>query len=361
MKQYLLFSPGPTPIPPSVIAAMSQPIIHHRHGEFKELLKRVITKLQYTFQTSEDVFIIAGSGTAAMETAICNLFSVGDHVLVVNCGNFGKRWTDISNAFGLNVNEIEVEWGNAVEPEQIKSALLGNKKIKAVFITHCESSTGVTNDIKTISSILKLNSDALVIVDAISSLAGEELRMNEWGIDVVVSASQKGLMTPPGLSFISLSQRARGHLYKSDLPKYYLDLKKSVTASKNFLTPWTPATTLIVGLDAALDIVVREKLETIWERNKTYSSFIRDSCIQMGLQMFSKNPSNIITAVNAPEGINVSLLLKILKEDFGIVFAGGQGKLQNKIFRISNIGFISQNEIEIMVKDLREVCQKCAK
>jgi aspartate aminotransferase-like enzyme len=339
MKQYLLFSPGPTPIPPSVIAAMSQPIIHHRHGEFKELLKRVITKLQYTFQTSEDVFIIAGSGTAAMETAICNLFSVGDHVLVVNCGNFGKRWTDISNAFGLNVNEIEVEWGNAVEPEQIKSALLGNKKIKAVFITHCESSTGVTNDIKTISSIL----------------------MNEWGIDVVVSASQKGLMTPPGLSFISLSQRARGHLYKSDLPKYYLDLKKSVTASKNFLTPWTPATTLIVGLDAALDIVVREKLETIWERNKTYSSFIRDSCIQMGLQMFSKNPSNIITAVNAPEGINVSLLLKILKEDFGIVFAGGQGKLQNKIFRISNIGFISQNEIEIMVKDLREVCQKCAK
>jgi aspartate aminotransferase-like enzyme len=359
MKQYLLFTPGPTPIPPSVIAAMSQPIIHHRHEEFKELLNRVITNLQYTFQTRENVFIIAGSGTAAMEAAVCNLFSVGDHVLVVNCGKFGKRWTEISNVFGLNVNEIEVEWGNAIEPEQIKNALLGNKKIKAVFVTHCESSTGVTNDIKTISSIIKSNSDALMIVDAISSLASEELRMDEWGIDVVVSASQKGLMTPPGLSFISLSQKAQSLFYKSDLPKYYLDLKKSVIASKNFLTPWTPAITLIVGLDAALDIIVQEKLETIWERNKTYSSFIRDNCIQMGLQIFSKNPSNIITAVNTPKGINLSSLLRILKEESGMVLAGGQGKLQNKIFRISNMGFISQNQIEMMVRSLREGLRKC--
>jgi aspartate aminotransferase-like enzyme len=354
MKQYLLFTPGPTPIPQAVKSAMSKPIIHHRHEEFKELLKRVTGKLQYVFQTKNDVFILTGSGTAGMEAAVCNLFSAGDEVLVANSGKFGRRWTEIANIFGLRVHEITVEWGDAIEPEVVKKLLYNNINIKGVLLTQCETSTGVTHDIKNIAEIIRSNTDALVIVDAISSLGGEELRLDEWGIDVVVSASQKGLMTPPGLAFISLSQRANGYLHKSNLPKYYLDIKKSKEALNNFLTSWTPATTLIVGLDAALDIIFKEKLETIWERNKGLSKYIRTKCAVMGFKMFSKRPSNIVTALRTPEGINPTSLLKTLKADYGIILAGGQDKLKDQILRISNIGAISKSDVDIMLKSVRE-------
>lgn len=354
MKQYLLFTPGPTPIPPTVISAMSKPIIHHRHEEFKELLKRVTEKLRYVFQTKNEVFIMTGSGTAGMEAAVCNLFSAGDEVLVANSGKFGRRWTEIANIFGLKVHEITFEWGDAIEPDVVKKVLANNKNIKGVLLTQCETSTGVTHDIKKISEVVRLSSDALIVVDAISSLGGEELRMDEWGIDVVVSASQKGLMTPPGLGFISLSQRANSYLHKSNLPKYYLDIKKSKESLNNFLTPWTPATTLIVGLDAALDIIIKEKLETIWERNKVFSNCIRTNCVEMGFKMFSKRPSNIVTALRTPRGINPTSLLKTLKVDFGIILAGGQGELKGQIIRISNIGAISKNDIDRMLKSVRE-------
>lgn len=354
MKQYLLFTPGPTPIPPAVKSAMSKPIIHHRHEEFRELLKRVTEKLRYVFQTKNDVFILTGSGTAGMEAAVCNLFSAGDEVLVANSGKFGRRWTEIANIFGLRVHEITVEWGDAIDPEVVKKLLSNNKNIKGVLLTQCETSTGVTHDIKNIAEIIRSNTDALIIVDAISSLGGEELRMDAWEIDVVVSASQKGLMTPPGLAFISLSQRANGYLHKSNLPKYYLDIKKSKESLNNFLTPWTPATTLIVGLDTALDIIIKEKLETIWERNKVISNYIRTNCVEMDFKIFSKRPSNIVTALQTPEGINPTSLLNTLKADFGIILAGGQDKLKGKIIRISNIGAISKNDVDIMLKSVRE-------
>jgi aspartate aminotransferase-like enzyme len=358
MKQYLLFTPGPTPIPPAVISAMSKPIIHHRHEEFKELLKRVTEKLRYVFQTNNDIITLTGSGTAGMEAAVCNFFSAGDEVLVANSGKFGRRWTEIANIFGLKVHEITVRWGDVIEPDIVKKILSDNKNIKGVLLTHCETSTGVTHDIKNISEVVRLSSDALIVVDAISSLGGEELRMDDWGIDVVVSASQKGLMTPPGLAFISMSQRANGYLHKSNLPKYYLDIKKSKETLNNFLTSWTPATTLFVGLDAALDIIVKEKLETIWERNKVFSSYIRNNCVEMGFKMFSKKPSNIVTALRTPEGLNPTSLLKILKADFGIILAGGQEELKDQILRISNIGAISKDDIAQMIKSMREGIQK---
>jgi serine---pyruvate transaminase len=353
MKKNILFTPGPTPIPPEVIEAMSQPIIPHRQQEFKDLFKDVCTKLKYTFQTEREVFVITGSGTAGMETSVCNLFSAGDKILVADAGKFGRRWAEIGNAFGLEVIDMNGEWGVETNQDELNRLLISNKNIKGVFLTHCESSTGVTNDIRKLSGIVRSSSDCLIIVDAISSLAGEELRMDEWGLDVVVSASQKGLMTPPGLAFVALSENATMRLQKSNLPKYYFNLNKSIESQRNFLTPWTPATTLIVGLNAALNIIEKTRLEKIWERNKKYSQLIRESCSEIGFKIFSKNPSNIITAFQIPGGVQPTNFLKFMKENFGVIFAGGQGPLINKIFRISNTGYISNDQVVFMLDSLK--------
>jgi serine---pyruvate transaminase len=361
MKKNLLFTPGPTPIPPTVIAAMSQPIIHHRKEDFKFLFGKVLDGLKYAFQTKEEVCVITGSGTAGMEAAVCNLFSSGDHVVVANTGKLGKRWAEIARAFGLKVHEIIIEPGYTIGAERIEKSLLENKNIKGVFITHCETSTGVTNDVKTIADKIRAFSSALIIVDAISSLAGEELRMDDWGIDVVVSASQKGLMTPPGLSFIALNQRAQKFLGNNNLPKFYLNMEKAIEAQRNRLTPWTPATLLVVGLQKALEIIIEKGIETIWERNRNFSKQIRDNCVSMGLTVFANKPSNIITALKTPQGVKPSSLLKIMEEDFGIVLAGGQDMLREDIFRISNMGYIQQSEVGILIKCLGKAIKASSK
>ncbi len=353
--QERLFTPGPTPLPPEVISAMSKPIIHHRHVEFKTLMERVLNNLKYVFRTNRDVYVITGSGTAAMEAAVCNLLSIGDEVLVVNAGKFGQRWSELNKAFGAKVTELKIEWGKPLDTDLLGGYLKAQSKIKAVFLTQCETSTGVQHDIKTAARIIRNNSDALIVVDAISSLAGTEFFTDEWRIDVVVSASQKGLMTPPGLSFITLSEKAQEKVFHSNIKKYYFDIKKGIESQSKFLTPWTPATTLIMGLDVALNMIRNSTLENIWERNRNFSSIIRNKCLSIGLKLFAESPSDILTAVCTPETIIQKNLLNTLKNKYNVIVAGGQGDFKDKIFRISNIGYLKMDDIECLLEALEGV------
>jgi aspartate aminotransferase-like enzyme len=324
---------------------MARPIIHHRNPEFADIFSRVNENLKYLFQTEQDVYTLTSSGTGAMESAVCNLLSSGDKVIFVNGGKFGERWGKICAAFGVNAVEIKVEWGRAVEPGQVRDALRGNPDAKAVFVTHSETSTGVFTDVKEIAQVVKENSDAIIVVDGISSVGAHEMYMDRWGLDVVITGSQKGLMIPPGLSFIALSDRAWRFVERSNLPKFYFSLKRARESLESGDTPWTPAVALIVALDIALEMIRREGLENVWRRHERLARAVRAGCRAIGLKLFGHPPSNAVTAVCFPEGIDVKEFSRILKYRYGITIAGGQEHLRGKIFRISHLGYYDELDI----------------
>ncbi|MEN3038694.1 MAG: alanine--glyoxylate aminotransferase family protein [Candidatus Kryptonium sp.] len=340
-----LFTPGPTPVPESVALAMAQPIIHHRNPEFIEIFSRVNENLKYLFQTKQDVYTLTSSGTGAMEAAVANLLSFGDKAIFVNGGKFGERWGEICRAYGVDAIEIKIEWGRAVTPDEIKSALKKHPDTKAVFVTHSETSTGVFTDVKELAKVIHDNSDAVIVIDGITSVGAHELYMDEWNLDVVITGSQKGLMIPPGLSFIALSDRAWSLVEKSNLPKYYFSLKKARKALQNGDTPWTPAIALIVALDVALKMIKEEGLENIWRRHEKLSKAVREGCKAIGLKLFGEPPSHAVTAVCFPDGIDKKEFQKILKYKYGITVAGGQEHLKDKIFRISHLGYYDEIDI----------------
>jgi aspartate aminotransferase-like enzyme len=355
MKKNYLLTPGPTPLPPQISLAMAKPIIHHRTPQFQEILKEASLGLKLVFQTVNDVFIISSSGTGAMEAAVINLLSAGDNALVVQGGKFGERWTEISKAYGINAEVINVEWGKAVSPLEISKRLKSNPQIKAVFTTLCETSTGVDNDIQAIAAAVKETS-AVLVVDAISGLGAVDLKTDAWGVDVVVAGSQKGLMLPPGLGFITVSPKAWKLVEASKSSRYYLDLRKAKKALDKNDTPFTSSITLIVALNEALKMMQEDGLENIFKRHRAMADATRAAMKALGLELFSSTAaSDGVTAVKVPAGIDGEKLVKTMRDTYGVTIAGGQEELKGKVFRIAHMGFIAEFDIITGISCLEKV------
>jgi aspartate aminotransferase-like enzyme len=354
-----LFTPGPTPVPDDVLLRMAAPLIHHRHPEFHELFGRVQKNLRYVFQTDEPVLTLGSSGTGAMEAIVVNLLSPGDTVVTVNGGKFGKRWSDIAGTYGACVVECTVPWGEAIRPEQVLEALRNHPETKAVYLTHSETSTGAAVDLEAISAAIHRESGALVCVDGITSVGAHELRFDTWGIDACVTGSQKGLMIPPGLAFVALSRRARATMEKATMPRFYFDLRRALVAAETNDTPWTPAISLIAGLDTALGRMAEEGIERIWARHRRLALALRAGMEGLGLRLFSQNPSFAVTPAWLPDGVQWKSFQNELKIDSGVTIAGGQGDFVGRIFRIAHLGYYDELDMVTVVAALERALHRC--
>ncbi len=351
-----LFSPGPTPVPERVLLAMAGPVMHHRDPGYEELFQEVREGLKYVFQTKNEVLVLASSGTGAMEAAVCNTLSQGDEALVVRAGKFGERWGEICEAYGVNFTPIDVTWGEAVDPGLIKKALDAKPSIKAVLVQASETSTGVMHPIKEIADIVKGRDGTILVVDAISALGVSDLPMDKWGLDVVVSGSQKALMLPPGLAFIALSAKAWGFVEKATLPKFYFNLKEELAVAQKNQSQFTPAITLVVGLREALKMLKEEGLENVFKRHATLAHATREAAKALGLELLAPSaPSDALTAIKAPEGVDGKKLKKNFEDKFGLIIAGGQSQLKGKIIRIAHIGYFQPLDIIQAVSTLELV------
>jgi len=339
-----IFTPGPTPLPEKVRLIQARDIIHHRTKEFSKIFQEVYQDLKYVFQTKNEVLTFAASGTGAMEATVANLLSPGDEVLVIRGGKFGERWAEIGKAFGLKVTNIDVEWGKAPDPMQIEEKLGANGNIKAVFTQLIETSTGVRYDVESIARIVS-TTPAVLVVDAISGLGAEPLFTDDWKVDVVVAGSQKGLMLPPGLSFVSLSDKAWKLVDKANSPRYYWDFKKAASSLAKGQTPYTPAISLICALRESLALIKEEGINAVLDRHYTFAQAVQRAVLSLGLQIFGYPPSNALTAVLVPPEVDEKELRKKMQEDFGVIVAGGQGKLSGKIIRIAHLGWMDKLDI----------------
>ncbi|MBI4061250.1 MAG: alanine--glyoxylate aminotransferase family protein, partial [Elusimicrobia bacterium] len=348
-----MLTPGPTPLPPSVLEAMSRPLIHHRTAEFGRMFAAVIEDMRFVYRTKGAVLMMTTSGTGAMESAVANLLSEGDLSVVCATGAFGDRFVAIHEAFGLRPVVLPFEWGTAADPETLRRALRERKGVKAVFLQHTDTSTGIVNDLKALSRIIREESDALVVVDSVSGLAAEPLETDAWGLDCVVTGSQKGLMNAPGLGFSALSERAWKAVESSKLPKFNFDYKLIRKSLADKETPWTPAISLVAGQLAALKLLRAEGMEACWKRHDDLAAHARRRLSEkLGLPFYAKNPANILTGVVLPPGVDGSALLAdILRED-GISIANGQAGLKGKIFRLAHMGYISKSDIDAGVSAL---------
>lgn len=341
-----LFSPGPTPVPERVLLAMAGPVMHHRDPAYEELFEEVREGLKYVFQTKNEVLLFASSGTGAMEAAVCNLLSPGDHALVVRAGKFGERWGELCEVYGVDFTPIDVTWGEAVDPALIEKALNANPSIKVVFIQASETSTGVMHPVKEIAEIVKGRNETALVVDAISALGVYDLPMDKWGLDALISGSQKSLMLPPGLSFLALSDKAWGFVEKSTLPKYYFNCKKELAVAQKNQSQFTPAISLVVGLREALRMIKEEGLENVFKRHEKLARAIREAAKALGLELLApKSPSNALTAINVPPGVDGKKLKNAFEDDFGLIIAGGQSQLSGKIIRIAHLGYFQPMDI----------------
>ena len=344
MKKFRLLAPGPTPVPPEVLLAMAQPVLHHRTPEFEALFAQARRALQWLFQTRREVLILAASGTGAMEGAVVNACSPGDRVLVIRGGKFGERWAEICQAYGLSVIPVEVPYGKAVDPQAVAAALRGEPSIAAVFVTHSETSTGVLHDLEAIAAIVR-QTPALLVADAITSLGVVNLPTDAWGVDVVVAGSQKAMMLPPGLAFACLSDRAWAAVERARLPRYYFNFLVERKIQAKHQTAWTPAISLIAGLKAALDLLQAEGLSAIFARHERLARATRAAVTALGLDLFAERPSPAVTAVKVPEGVDGGAIVRVLRDKHGISIAGGQGSMQGKIFRIATLGYADAYDV----------------
>lgn len=341
-RQYLI-TPGPTPIPPEVTAAMSAPMMHHRSPDFKELFEHTLAGLRRVYQTAGDVLVLAGSGTAGMESAVLNLSAPGDRVVVASAGNFGERWAEMCERHSVSCEHIALEWGERLDPEAIGVAAAG---ASAVYVTQSETSTGVVHDVRGIAEAVRPTGAALV-VDAVSSLGGVDLRTDEWGVDVVVSGSQKALMTPPGLAFVSVSERAWQLARRTPTESLYLDWQTAADAQAKGTTAFTPPVSLLFGLRAALEVIEQRGLEPTFAHNRRLAEATRAGVKALGLPLFSPDDttSAMVTAFSMPPGLDGQVVYSTLRDRHGIVLAGGQGRLRGKIMRIGHMGYMNEFDI----------------
>jgi len=353
-----LMTPGPTNVPSLVRDAISKPMIHHRTPEFKNIFSELTENLKYVFKTKNDVLILTSSGTGGMEAAVCNFFSSGDKVIVCNNGKFGERFVEICKRYGLDVIELKYELGEAAKPSDIKNNL--DSEIKGVFVTQSETSTGICNDIKEIGNIVK-KTNALLIVDSISALGSVDMRTDDWEVDVVIAASQKALMGPPGLCFISVSEKAWEAYKKSNLPKYYFDLGKYKKKLQEKETPYTPAISLIIGMNESLKFIREIGIDNFLKKHEKISEKLRRGLIEIGFEIFPRSglKNNGLTVVKSLPGIDSSVIINAVKEH-GYVIANGQEELKGKVFRIATMGDVEEKDIDKMLDILKTIVKKFA-
>jgi aspartate aminotransferase-like enzyme len=343
MKRYLL-APGPTPIPPEVLQAMAQPIIHHRAPEYEALFADVRRDLRLLFQHNNEILVFAASGTGAMEGAVVNTLSPGDSAVVIRGGKFGERWAEICEAYGVRVVPVDVPYGKSVDPSALAETLKREPAAKAVFATHSETSTGAVHDIQALAAIVG-QTDGILVVDAISSLGVMDLAMDAWGVDVVVSGSQKGLMLPPGLAFAALSDRAWALVPGARLPKYYFNFLAERKAIEKNQAAYTPPVSLVVGLRESLRLILlAEGLPNVFARHERLARATRAGVQALGLELFAEYPGSACTAVKAPAGIDGGAIVKGFRKR-GITIAGGQGTMKGKIFRIAHMGHVDAFDV----------------
>jgi aspartate aminotransferase-like enzyme len=338
LKRYLL-TPGPAPVPPEVLLRMSQPLIHHRTPEFSQLFTEVQEGLRWLFQTEQDVLLLSTSGTGAMEAAVTNTCSAGDTVIVVNSGKFGERWTKICQEFGVRTIEVPVEWGQAVSPAAIAQALEDHPQARAVLLQASETSTTVLHPVAEIAALTR-NTDVLLVVDGITAVGATDMPMDQWGLDVVVTGSQKALMLPPGLACIALSAKAWQRVEHASLPRFYLDLRRERREQQKHTTAYTPAISLINGLHAALEILRQEGLALLFARHARLAAATRAAAQALELRLLAPHhPSPAATGIWLPPGVEGSQLLTYLRDRMGVDIAGGQDQLKGKVARIAHIGY----------------------
>ncbi len=339
--------------------AMAEPLLHHRGAEFRAVMERVNANLGYLFCTASPVLTLTCSGTGGMEATFVSLFSPGETVIAVNGGKFGGRWAEMPRVFGLSVVEIQTPWGKAVDPDVLRDVLRAHPEARGVYLTHSETSTGTALDIRVLARVIRENSEALVCVDGISSVGALELRTDEWGVDVCVTGSQKGLMIPPGLAFVSLGERAAEAVRRSRMPKFYFDLGKALLAGERGGTPWTPAISLILGADAALGMIRREGIENLWARHARLAQGVRAGISALGLRLFSDSPSDSVTAVYLPPEVGWKEFSAALKTLSGVTAAGGQGEFAGRIFRLGHLGYFDELDIVGVVSALERALAHC--
>lgn len=344
IKKHYLLSPGPTPIPEGVLAAATHPMIHHRTPDFSRIFMDTVTGIKNIFQTINDVFILASSGSGAMEAAVVNTLSPEDSVIVINGGKFGNRWAKICRAYGVYVQEIVLEWGEPYTKEQLSEELKKYPDVKAVFSTLAETSTGTAYDIRGYGEILT-RSDAILVVDGISGIGATPCPMDKWNLDVLLSASQKSFMVPPGLAYISFSQKAWSLVKQSTLPKFYFDAKEAKNSLKKETSPWTPAISLIIQQQEALKIINHIGLDNLITHHRILGEATRAGIQSIGLELLSKRPANILTAVKIPSGIDGKILVKTMQEKYKAYIAGAQDPHKGEFFRIAHLGYMDGFDI----------------
>ncbi len=349
--------PGPTPCPPEVLKAMAWQMVNHRGPEYHEMIIEVTENLKKVFQTKNDVLLLTGSGTGGLEAAIVNTLSPGDKVLSVTIGVFGDRFASIAKTFGADVISLKVEWGKAADPEAIKKSLKDNPGVKAVLVTHNETSTGVTNDIKAIAKVVK-DASKLLIVDAISSMGSINLPVDELKCDVAITASQKGWMVPPGMAMVSVSPEAWKAREVAKMPSFYWDFvrAKKIYDEKQE-NPWTPAIPIVYAFKVALQMMLKEGIQNIFARHERIGKMTREGIIKLGLPLFADptHASNTVTAVGIPEGLDGKKMRQILREKYKVVLAGGQQTLDGKIFRIGHLGLVTEKDVKEILKAIEKV------
>ncbi|MCH2309561.1 MAG: alanine--glyoxylate aminotransferase family protein [SAR202 cluster bacterium] len=360
MKDTNLRIPGPVPLPQETLDLMSSQMINHRGQEYADMLDQMTNNLKTVLMTKSDVYFITASGTGGMESAIVNTTSPGDKVLSISIGWFGERFAEISDAYGCETIKISFEYGDYADPEKIKPILSENPDIKAVLITHNESSTGVRNPLKEICEIIKNNSEALILVDAVSSAAGSIISTDAWGIDVVATASQKSWIAPPGISMVSFSDKAWKAYDKSKCPKYYYDMNQYREYLEIGQPPFTPSLTTMYTLHDSLHKMVSEGMETIFDRHSRIAQFTRDLAKNIGLDILpiEAYASDTVTAIKLPENVDGKIVVKEVEKNYNIVLGGGQQKLAGKIIRIGHMGWINQEDIEASIIALKETLDR---
>jgi serine---pyruvate transaminase len=353
-KRYLM-APGPTPVPPEVLEAGARPVLHHRGPDFRELMLRCLDRLRQVCRTQGDVLVFTASGTGAFESAVANLLSPGERVLAVTAGAFGDRWMAMAKAYGADVQELRYEWGETPQADDVRTRLAETGS-EVAFVVHSETSTGVVCDLEAIARAAT-EAGALVVVDAVSSLGAVPLETDAWGVDVVVSGSQKALMTPPGLSLATVSRRAWDRAATATSPRYYFDWARLQAALEKGSTPSTPAVSLVASLDTALGMLLEEGLEQAFARHAALGRACRTGVKAMGLELFSPDEerSAVVTAVLTPPSVDARELVLALRARFGITVAGGHGELGSRMFRIGHIGHYDVFDITTALAAVEEL------
>lgn len=355
MKKEILLTPGPSQVPPAVAEVAARPIIHHRTPEFREALARIHKNIQCIMGTQGDVFLLASTGTGALEASVTNTLRAGDKVIVVVAGKFGERFAEINAAYGMNVAPINIEYGRAATAADVEKALSENQDARAVFVTHSETSTGVLHDLESIGKVVRA-AGALFIVDTVSALGGVPMKMDEWNIDVLAAGSQKALMIPPGLAFLAVNERAWKAYETSTLPKFYFDIRRY---KKRWVekgeTPFTTPVTLSLQLDCALDIILSEGLDNVMARHRLLSRACKAGVAALGLDFFPESPSDIETVFRVPDGVDGAALVALIRNRFGLRVSGGQAELRGRIVRIAHMGYATEHDIILALASV-EMC-----